>query len=165
MNKLVLAMASLSFVLATATLSACSSSDDDDGDDDASSSSSSSGAASSSSSSGGSSSSSSSSSGGTTTLNGCTTYEDHTADTAVEITWARPLNDANKCSKIKVGTTVTWKGDLVDHPLTTKGGDTPSPITLTNSGTEAPIKFTAAGDFGFVCQKHPDMLGAIQVVE
>ena len=181
MKKLPLALASLSLILATASLGACSS--DDSGDDDASSSSSSSGGASSggggsssggtgSSSSGGSSgtisssssSSSSSGSSGTAVLNDCTTFEDHSDSTDdVKIQWIQPVG-ANRCAKIKVGTKVIWDGDMVDHPLKPQGGDSGSPIVLTATNPSAEFVFPTAGDFGYVCTKHPIMQGVVQVV-
>lgn len=166
MNKLLFALASASLMLATSSLAACSSDSADDGDDDTSGGSSSGGATSSSSSGGSSSSSggSSSSSGGPTALNGCATFVDHTGDAAVEITWTNPTNDPDQCSRVKVGTVVTWKGNLESHPLTPQGGTTPSPITLTSSGTDKAITFDAAGDFGYVCTRHSIMTGVIQVV-
>jgi len=183
MKKLPLALASLSLILATASLGACSS--EDSGDDDASSSGSSSGGASSggggsSSSSGGtgsstsssggssgtisSSSSSSSGSSGTAVLNDCTTFEDHSDSTDdVEIEWVNPIGD-NRCAKIKVGTKVIWKGNMEAHPLAQQGGDSGSPIVATGAGVDASFTFAAPGDFGYVCTKHAIMQGVVQVV-
>lgn len=95
------------------------------------------------------------------TFNGCQSFVDKTADGAVrEITWGFSVSSTPEaCMKIKVGQTVTWKGDLGVHPLGVKGGDTPSPITNTAS-----IKFDKAGLFGYVCTSHATMLGAVQVV-
>ncbi len=94
-------------------------------------------------------------------LNGCTTYVDRTGDTAGrEITWDFPVaSTPEACLKIKVGQSVTWKGDFVTHPLASKGGDSPSPIT-----NVATTKFDKAGLFGWVCTRHPSMQGVVQVV-
>lgn len=93
-------------------------------------------------------------------LNGCTTYTDRTADTAKrEITWGFSVaSTPEACMKIKVGQTVTWTGDLGQHPLGPKGGDTPTPITNANTA-----KFDKAGTFGFVCTSHATMQGTIVV--
>ncbi len=94
-------------------------------------------------------------------LNGCKTYVDKTADAAIrEITWDFPVSSTPEaCMKIKAGQTVTWKGNLGSHPLSSKGGDTPNPITNT-----AQTKFDKAGSFGYVCTLHANMLGAVLVV-
>ncbi len=99
-------------------------------------------------------------------LNGCETFVDHTADAAVNIEWTRPLDDANKCSKIKAGTVVTWTGSFSAHPLNSKGGTSPTPIALFSDGAAAnhAVTFDAVGDYGFICTKHSDMTGVIQVV-
>ena len=93
-------------------------------------------------------------------LNGCSAYVDRTADAAGrEITWDFPVSSTPEaCLKIKVGQSVTWKGDFVLHPLASKGGDSPSPIT-----NVATTKFEKAGLFGWVCTAHPRMQGVVQV--
>lgn len=94
-------------------------------------------------------------------LNGCTTYVDRTADTASrDITWGFSVaSTPEACMKIKVGQTVTWKGDHTLHPLGAKGGDASNPIKEAET-----ITFAAAGSFGFVCTAHSTMTGAIVVV-
>lgn len=97
----------------------------------------------------------------TPSLNGCTTYVDRTAEGASrEITWGFSVaSTPEACMKIKVGQTVTWKGDHMLHPLGAKGGDASNPIKEAQT-----ITFPAAGTFGFVCTAHSTMTGAIVVV-
>ncbi|MBX3187454.1 MAG: hypothetical protein KF819_10585 [Labilithrix sp.] len=96
-------------------------------------------------------------------LNSCKTYVDQTAAGAPRtIPWdLLTLNAApERCMKIKKGQTVTWNGDLDAHPLGPEGGDKPNPISNTST-----VTFNAAGTFGYICDIHPAMIGAIQVVE
>lgn len=94
----------------------------------------------------------------------CTTFTDHTADgDARTITWVITVaSDPNRCMKIKAGQTVTWDGDLTQHPLGPNGGDTPNPVS--NVDMSGKVTFPNAGTFGFKCEVHPAMIGAIQVV-
>lgn len=176
MNKLTLTLASFFLVGGVMSIAACSS---DSGDDDTSSSSSSGATTSSSgggSSSGGSSSgnntsssgggsSSGGSSGGTSALNGCTNFTDKTAESSTEVTFSNPIPEAQRCQKIKVGTTVTWKGVGSAHPLVRQGGDDGSPIpeAPVNDGDQT-YTFDTVGKFGYVCSVHSNMQGAIEVV-
>jgi hypothetical protein len=96
---------------------------------------------------------------------------DLTAAATVEITFpsgAAPAQYTNRCVKVKVGSTVTFKGSFFNHPLQPSGGDTPSPIVLQNSepdGGALAIPMPTKGTFGFDCVFHPSlMFGAIQVV-
>jgi plastocyanin len=98
--------------------------------------------------------------GGTGTVNGCSTFADQTASGGA-ITWDFTVTP--KCVKVKVGQSVTWTGDFATHPLAGFNGDTPNPI-VTGSGGTSKITFPTAGTFGFHCQVHPSMLGAVQVV-
>lgn len=84
----------------------------------------------------------------------------------MNINWTLPLDDADKCSKIKAGTTVTWTGNFEQHPLNSKGGTAPSPIAAFSdpAANSHDVTFAAAGDFGFVCTRHAVMTGVIQVV-
>lgn len=79
-----------------------------------------------------------------------------------------PLQYSNRCSKVKVGSTVSFQGRFSVHPLQPKGGDTPTPIPSQSAdlpGDMLAITFTAKGTFGFQCNFHPSiMFGAIQVV-
>jgi plastocyanin len=111
---------------------------------------------------------------GVVTLNGCT------AAAAVDLTAAGAtrtivLTDdvfTPKCSKIKVGQSVTWTGSFSDHPLApgiirtgsveTQPG---SPIPSVTNGTTRTVAFPAAGDWAFYCTDHsPAMSGVVYVV-
>lgn len=95
----------------------------------------------------------------------CTTFTDHTADgDARTIKWDFSIaTSPDRCMKIKAGQTVTWQGDFGTHPLGTNGGDTPNPIADVDTST-GKVTFPNAGTFGFKCEVHPAMIGAIQVV-
>ena len=137
--------------------------------DGGSSSSSSSGGSSSSSSSGGSSSSSSSgpSSGdGGTGVNGCTTFVDRT-DAAASRALTFDFGIASvpeRCMKVKVGQDVVFNGVADFHPLSGFGGDPPSPFPTGATTDPTTVSFSAAGTFGYHCDNHASMNGAIQVV-
>jgi plastocyanin len=102
-------------------------------------------------------------------LNGCTTFEDHTADTdARSITWNLSVMDSPAhCMKIKVGQTVVWNGVPSAHPLKTFNGDAANPIASVVADAAAntqTVKFSAAGSFGYECAIHTtSMMGAILV--
>jgi plastocyanin len=72
------------------------------------------------------------------------------------------------CIKVKVGATVTFAGNFVDHPLEPNGGDVPTPIPVQSTepdGGLVTITMTKAGTYGYQCDFHPSsMFGAIQVV-
>jgi plastocyanin len=100
-------------------------------------------------------------------LNGCTTYVDHTTDKEVDLQWDFGIAQrADHCSKIKVGSVVKWTGDFNTHPLDAFGGDTPNPIAnaFADAGASVLITFPTAGTFGYHCDVHASMLGAIEVV-
>jgi len=102
-------------------------------------------------------------SGGTASkaVNGCTSYTDGTT-----IAWERSMKPPASCVRVKKGGTVTFNGDFASHPLAAKGGDgagTPF-TTITDSGNSQAFTFATVGTFGFVCNIHPDMTGAIEVV-
>jgi plastocyanin len=106
-------------------------------------------------------------------INGCTraTAVDRTgpgADRTIQIT-----SDVYtpRCSRIRVGQSVTWRGSLDEHPLApgivrsnmviTQPG---SPIMMTSTGISTTVTFTGEGDWGFWCPNHPpDMSGAVFV--
>ena len=108
-------------------------------------------------------------------LNGCTAYVDHRGGKNVNLVWSFNItSDPSHCSKIAVGSTVTWIAmplSFGTHPLTASAtGDTPNPIDSTNAidsgGGGAPtvtITFARAGAFPYVCGVHPDMVGTIVV--
>lgn len=89
-------------------------------------------------------------------------YVDETASGSPTISnWISGKN----CIKIKAGQTVTWTGgNFTAHPLIASGGDTPSPITKTTSGTSKTFTFPSAGVYGYVCELHPTMKGAVWVL-
>src|SRR5262249_54041823 len=60
-------------------------------------------------------------------INGCATFVDRTADAGSRvIAWTYTVaTDPGRCMTIGVGETVTWDGDLVQHPLIAQGGDAP----------------------------------------
>lgn len=100
-------------------------------------------------------------------LNGCTVYEDETApDAGRTIRWDLPPfqgDNADACMMIKVGQTIKWDGDFGMHPLDTLGGTTPNPI-LDYDHTTGEVTFTAPGSYGYTCDNHAQMTGAIKVV-
>lgn len=98
-------------------------------------------------------------------VNGCTTFVDLTRGTA-DITWDLSLvGTPGRCLMVKQGQTVTWNGDFTSHPLKASGGTTPSPIVNGQPGdTDVAIQFDDPGVYGYVCEIHASMTGAIQVV-
>ena len=94
-------------------------------------------------------------------LNGCKNYVDRTADGASrEIAWGFNVSTTPEaCMRIKVGQTVTWKGELGIHPIGVKGGDANNPIKSANTNT-----VPAACPFGYVCTAHSTMTGVVVVV-
>ena len=78
------------------------------------------------------------------------------------LTWEFGIQDGpERCIQVRVGQTVTWNGNLDDHPLAGDGGDTPNPISFHQNGS---VTFTAPGTFGYVCLSHSPMVGAVKVV-
>jgi plastocyanin len=61
--------------------------------------------------------------------------------------------------RIKVGQSVRFDGDFVEHPLVAFGGDTPNPVSA-----EAEVVFSEPGLYGYLCTTHASMTGAIWVV-
>jgi plastocyanin len=170
----------------TASVIACSSSDTSSSSSSSSSSGgSSSGGSSSGGSSSGGSSSGGSSSGGSSSgdagseagaaLNGCTSYEDRTADNASRvIKWDTSVTSLPEhCMKIKAGQKVIFStttdaagapANFGVHPLKASGGDTPNPFDTVDDASGA-VTFAAAGTFGYKCNVHSFMTGAIEVVQ
>lgn len=96
-----------------------------------------------------------------TTINGCATFVDRTADGASRtLPWNEDLiYEPARCMQVRVGQSVTFDGDLDNHPMVPSGGDMPSPV----GGAVA--TFTAPGTYGYRCIPHPaEMNGAIHVV-
>ena len=103
-----------------------------------------------------------------TVVNLCTVFEDRTAAGADRgISFAPTLpTDVERCMKVKVGQAVTFTtSSFGTHPLIPSGGDTPTPIRAQRfTGTVEAFLFPSVGVFGYKCDAHPTMLGAIQVV-
>ena len=96
---------------------------------------------------------------------------DFTVQTNVDVTFptgSTPAQYTNRCAKVKVGSTVTFKGSFSNHPLQPSGGDVPTPIVLTSTdpdGGSVVVTLPAKGTYGYECMLHPSlMFGAIQVV-
>ncbi len=96
---------------------------------------------------------------------------DFTAQGNVDVTFPTgpaPAQYANRCAKVKVGSTVTFKGSFFSHPLEPNGGDSPTPILLTSSDPDsgsAVVTLPVKGTYGYECMFHPSiMFGAVQVV-
>lgn len=72
--------------------------------------------------------------------------------------------------KIKVGQKAKFgdgagnAANFGDHPVAANGGTQPNPVTNVDE-TTGEISFGAKGTYGFVCNVHPGMLGAFEVVE
>jgi plastocyanin len=100
-------------------------------------------------------------------LNGCLAYEDRTDPNA-----DRGLNfvgsiaaEAERCMKVKTGTSVCFSSSsFATHPLIPFGGDTPNPIPSQSAGTAVCVGFLTPGVFGYKCNVHPTMTGAIWVI-
>lgn len=106
--------------------------------------------------------------------NGCTTFVDRTAEDARRvIRWSTLLpTTAERCLKIRKGQAVTFSREKEDagadfrmHPLMASGGDSPTPIPSGLVAATGQIEFPDAGTFGFACAKHPNVTGAILVVD
>lgn len=99
--------------------------------------------------------------------NDCTTFTDRTATSATRnITWDLGITSIpERCMKVKAGQSVAWvsgtgPADFGTHPLLIyKPGGGPAP---TIDGTGAAV-FPTAGLYGFACEIHPTMRGAILV--
>jgi plastocyanin len=104
-------------------------------------------------------------------VNGCdpATAEDHTADSSVTIMFpVGGLKYSPACIKIAKGSSVTFSGSFMNHPLSGGTSGTPdasSPITHTMTGTSADFTFSEAGTFPYYCDFHfsSGMEGAIFV--
>jgi hypothetical protein len=94
----------------------------------------------------------------------CTSYVDRTAPSADRtLLWTLALaGSPAACMKVAVGQTVTWSGSFTSHPLLADGGTTPNPIP--NHDAAGNVTFTAPGTYGYICEIHAVMTGAIMVV-
>ena len=108
-------------------------------------------------------------------LNGCNAAAfadaDYTAPDASRLI-RFPLADGGlaydpQCMHVKAGEKVTWSGDFEMHPLGPQGGDPNNPIPngVFDAGPDGAltIDFAEAGTFGYACQVHSHMVGAIEV--
>jgi len=115
--------------------------------------------------------------GGGAMLNGCdsATAVDKTASATTAVAFGNSLVYDPPCLRIKAGSSVTWSGDFVQHPLvggtisgTTKTPDPASPIKLTMGADAGSVTFSFpnAGDFPYYCTIHGTfgMKGAVFVV-
>lgn len=69
--------------------------------------------------------------------------------------------DPERCITVRVGQSVRWQGNFGDHPLDPDQGDTPNPIASHDDGL---VTFTRTGTFGYRCNFHLAMRGAIRVL-
>lgn len=91
-------------------------------------------------------------------------YVDRSADSASRVlTWDYSFPATpERCIRIRVGQTVRWNGNFPDHPLDPDQGDAPNPIAQ-HDGSGV-VTFSQPGTFGFRCNYHFEMRGAIRVV-
>jgi plastocyanin len=102
-----------------------------------------------------------------TAVNGCTSFEDESVPGADGyINWKNPLAAKEKCIQVKVGQDVTFgTTNFSVHPLSPSGGDAGNPIQPQTTGTaDYVVSFPTPGVFGFKCNVHAVMTGAIKVV-
>ena len=112
---------------------------------------------------------------GPAALNGCTSFADRSADGASRVVeWNTTLfQREERCMQIKKGQKVTFAadasgatpGDFTVHPLSARGGDTPNPVDTALDQDTGEVTFAGAGEFGYVCDIHPAMIGVIKVTE
>jgi hypothetical protein len=91
-------------------------------------------------------------------------YLDRTAPNAVrQLTWDFGIvTDPAHCIQVQTGQTVVWVGDFSTHPLGVPGNDTSNPILFHNNGS---VTFNTEGTFGYQCNVHTPMIGAVKVVQ
>lgn len=102
-------------------------------------------------------------------VNFCTEFLERMGDAEARvIPWDFGIGAApERCLRIRVGQSVTFRGPLSTHPLAGGGGgDTPNPITgnYPEDAEEYAVEFPNVGLFGFECGDHTAMRGAIDVV-
>ena len=118
------------------------------------------------------------------TVNGCTVADfaanDRTAAGAERVIQApdvpAPAQFSPHCMRVRVGQTVTWKGDLLSHPIsfklvsTTDGGfgDAATVATVGDpdgGATQDTVQANEPMTIRFTCSNHPTlMFGAVDVV-
>ena len=117
-------------------------------------------------------------------VNGCSPADfaanDRTAEGAERVILApdvpAPAQFTPHCMRVRIGQTVTWKGDLESHPIsyklvaTSRGGfgDAGSTFVVGDADGGATQNTAEAGEpmtISFTCDKHPTiMFGAVDVV-
>jgi plastocyanin len=105
-------------------------------------------------------------------VNACRSFIDRSAASASRtLTWSFSISsDDARCMQIKVGQSVTFSdgagkaADFTSHPPIAWGGDKPNPIQSLDKDTGI-VNFAAKGTFGFACNNHPAMIGAILVTD
>jgi plastocyanin len=97
------------------------------------------------------------------TYSGCTTFEDLTGETTVEVTIvAAGASFAYEphCIRISAGTTVSIPAEAI-HPLDDAScSPETSPLPETPTVVDGDYTFTAAGAYGFFCSVHGSDTGA-----
>ncbi len=109
---------------------------------------------------------------GQTTVNGCSSYVDHTASNdSRTVTFTFPAYTP-PCMLVSAGQSVTFSGNFSFHPLTpgtapssSGAGSSNNPISLTSSGSTASFTFPTAGTYPYYCGNHEGsgMFGSIRV--
>jgi plastocyanin len=91
-------------------------------------------------------------------------YQDRTAPDADRVLdWDFVIvGSPERCLKIAAGQSVQWVGSFATHPLGPDQGDVPNPVA--SHDANGVVVFPSAGLFGYRCNTHFEMRGAIQVV-
>jgi plastocyanin len=100
-------------------------------------------------------------------VNSCVSFLDRSAENDDRsISWNFSIaQDAERCLQISSGQSVVWTGNFEFHPLTGGGGTTPSPIELKDSDSEDyVVLFPSPGVYGYNCESHNEMRGAVLVL-
>jgi len=104
---------------------------------------------------------------GASVVQDCLSFTDRSAiDADRTLAWNFDLGALpERCVQIAVGQSVTWSGAFRWHPLSALGGDLPSPIpgAYPDEGDHT-LAFPVPGTYGFICEVHTEMRGAIRVV-
>ena len=101
--------------------------------------------------------------GGDAEINGCTqaAADDMTGQSSVTLDWSNPHQS---CIRISAGTTVTFDGDFVSHPM--GDGTVDGPSNGPFSGNPDAIVFEGGGAWAYYCTAHGlNMQGVIYVDE
>lgn len=100
-------------------------------------------------------------------MNGCTEFQSRTGpNDDRSLNWNFSIaTDPERCIEILVGQSVTWNGNFGFHPLRGAGGTAPNLIPAHESGDgDFTVGFTTPGVYGFVCDAHVEMRGAVRAV-